>query len=199
MMKWTILLATLVGLALAGPTQDVAQFDQQRDWKSALFYDFWANDIDGNVVSLSEYKGKVLIVVNVASNCDLTESNYKQLQALYQKYKEQGLRILAFPCNQFKGQEPGSSQEIKDFVKKYNVSFDMFEKIEVNGENTHPLWKWMKAQPNPAKSFSQDISWNFTKFVINRQGEVVARFTPHTEPKEMAETLEIYLQKEAEL
>ncbi|XP_033217140.1 glutathione peroxidase-like [Belonocnema kinseyi] len=198
MMKCTILFATLVGLALAGSSQDEKQFDQENDWKSAVFYDFWAKDINGNVVQLSKYKGKVLIVVNVASNCKLTESNYRQLQSLYHKYKEQGLSILAFPCNQFKAQEPGTSEEIKEFVKKYGVTFDMFEKIEVNGENAHPLWKWMKAQPNPAKSLGKDISWNFTKFVISKTGEVVARFTPHTEPKEMGETLEIYLKKEAE-
>ncbi|XP_033217197.1 glutathione peroxidase-like [Belonocnema kinseyi] len=198
-MKWTVLLVTLAGLFLSGQSEDVVKFDQEKNWESAGFYDFSAKDIDGNVVPLSKYKGKVLIVVNVASNCGLTDTNYKQLQALYLKYGEQGLSILAFPCNQFSGQEPGTSAEIKEFVKKYDVTFDMFEKIEVNGDNAHPLWKWMKSQPNGAGTFTQAIKWNFTKFVIDRKGQVVARFAPSTEPNDMEETLLMYLQKKDEL
>ena len=193
---------TLTGLILSGQSEDTPKtFDQEKDWQSASsVYDFKAKDIDGNEVSLDKYKGHVLIIVNVASSCGLTESNYKQLQSLYEKYGEkEGLRILAFPCNQFAGQEPGTSKEIKEFVKKYDVTFDMFEKIDVNGENAHPLWKWMKAQPKGAGTFTQDIKWNFTKFVIDKNGQVVARFAPTTEPLQMTETLELYFHKNTEL
>lgn len=169
-----------------------SNFNQNTEWQSASsFYDFHATDIKGNDVPLEKYRDHVLIVVNVASNCGLTERNYKQLQQLYEKYSEkEGLRILAFPCNQFAGQEPGTPQEITDFVKQYNVTFDMFEKIDVNGENAHPLWKWMKTQISGF--LNNDIKWNFTKFVINKNGKVVERFSPQTDPMNMEQTLKKY-------
>ncbi|CAB0037822.1 unnamed protein product [Trichogramma brassicae] len=153
-------------------------------------YEFHANDIHGKDVSLDKYKDHVAIVVNVASQCGLTEANYKQLQGLYEKYGEsKGLRILAFPCNQFASQEPGTSEEILAFVKKYDVTFDMFEKIDVNGDNAHPLYKWMKSQPDGAGVLIDAIKWNFTKFIIDKNGKVVARFAPTTEPNSMEEAL----------
>ncbi|KAL7297357.1 hypothetical protein TKK_0009747 [Trichogramma kaykai] len=166
-------------------------FDQTKDWASAQsMYEFHANDIYGKDVSLDKYKDHVAIVVNVASQCGLTETNYKQLQGLYEKYGEsKGLRILAFPCNQFASQEPGTSEEILAFVKKYDVTFDMFEKIDVNGDNAHPLYKWMKSQPDGAGVLIDAIKWNFTKFIIDKNGKVVARFAPTTEPNSMEETL----------
>jgi len=139
---------------------------------------------------LEKYRGHVLIIVNVASNCLLTDTNYKQLQQLYNKYSEkEGLRILAFPSNQFAGQEPGTSDEIRNFVKQYNVTFDMFEKINVNGENAHPLWKWLQAQKKEEAFITNNIKWNFTKFIIDKEGKVVERFSPATEPLSMEKTL----------
>ncbi|KAL0118132.1 hypothetical protein PUN28_009064 [Cardiocondyla obscurior] len=168
------------------------KFNQDTDWQSATsIYDFHANDILGNNVPLDKYKGHTLIMVNVASNCGLTDTNYKQLQQLYNKYSDkEGLRILAFPSNQFGGQEPGTSEEIVKFVKQYNVTFDMFEKINVNGENAHPLWKWLKTQQGG--TLIDAIKWNFTKFIVNKEGKVVERFAPTTEPLSMEETLKKY-------
>lgn len=171
-----------------------SEFNQDIDWQSATsIYDFHANDILGKNVPLEKYRNHVLIIVNVASNCGLTDTNYKQLQQLYNKYSEkEGLRILAFPCNQFAGQEPGNSEEILNFVKRYNVTFDMFEKIDVNGENAHPLWKWLKIQKGGEGLVTNDIKWNFTKFIVNKEGKVMNRFSPSTEPLDMEETLKKY-------
>lgn len=171
-----------------------SEFNQDTDWQSATsVYDFHANDILEKNVPLEKYRGHVLIIVNVASNCGLTDTNYKQLQQLYNKYSEkEGLRILAFPSNQFAGQEPGTSEEIFNFVKQYNVTFDMFEKIDVNGENAHPLWKWLKIQKGGEGLITNDIKWNFTKFIVNKEGKVMNRFPPSTEPLNMEETLKNY-------
>ncbi|XP_020280704.1 probable phospholipid hydroperoxide glutathione peroxidase [Pseudomyrmex gracilis] len=169
-----------------------SEFNQDTDWQSAKsFYDFHANDITGKDVPLKNYRGHTLIIVNVASYCGLTETNYKQLQELYDKYSEsKGLRILAFPSNQFAGQEPGTSEEIQNFVKQYNVTFDMFEKIDVNGDNAHPLYKWLKTQKEGL--LTNDIKWNFTKFIVDKNGKVVERFAPTTTPFDMEDTLKKY-------
>jgi phospholipid-hydroperoxide glutathione peroxidase len=146
-------------------------------------YEFVAKDIDGNDVKLDKYKGFPLIVVNVASNCGFTKTNYKELNEIYDKYEEKGLKILAFPCNQFLGQEPACDVDIKEFAKKNNARYDFFAKIEVNGDNAHPLWKWLKQkQSGFMGSF---IKWNFTKFLINREGVPVKRFGPSTSPSKM--------------
>ena len=174
------------------PATTSAPFDQDTDWsKATTIYDFHARDIHGNDVSLDKYRGHVCIIVNVASNCGLTDTNYKELVQLYEKYSEkEGLRILAFPSNQFGGQEPGTSEQILDFVKKYNVTFDMFEKVDVNGEGAHPLWKWLKSQ---ASGFITDgIKWNFTKFIISKDGKVVHRHAPTTEPLQLEAELQKY-------
>ncbi|XP_066598391.1 uncharacterized protein [Prorops nasuta] len=170
-------------------------FNQDADWlKADSIYDFSARDIHGKEVSLKKYQGHPLIIVNVASNCTLTDSNYKQLVQLYEKYSNsKGLRIAAFPSNQFAGQEPGTSEEILNFVKGYNVKFDMYEKINVNGDDALPLWKWLKSQKNGEGFITNAIKWNFTKFIINKEGKVVARFAPNTEPLEMEPTLNLYL------
>ncbi|XP_072763354.1 uncharacterized protein [Anoplolepis gracilipes] len=174
------------------PCSEPVEFNQDTDWSSATsVYNFHADDIMGKDISLEKYRNHVLIIVNVASNCGLTDVNYKQLQELYNKYNErEGLRILAFPSNQFAGQEPGTAEEIFNFVKGYNVTFDMFSKINVNGENAHPLWKWLKTQKDGF--ITNDIKWNFTKFIIDKNGKVVERFSPSTEPLEMEETLKKY-------
>lgn len=169
-----------------------APFNQDTDWNSATsIYDFHARDIHGNDVSLDKYRGHVSIIVNVASNCGLTDVNYKELVELYERYGEKnGLRILAFPSNQFGGQEPGSSEDILSFIKKYNVTFDVFEKVDVNGDTAHPLWKWLKTQADGL--LTNSIKWNFTKFIIDKQGKVVSRFSPTTKPLELEVTLQQY-------
>nr|AIN34709.1 fatty alcohol acetyltransferase [Agrotis segetum] len=152
-------------------------------------YEFTVKDIQGQEVKLERYKGKVLIIVNVASHCGYTNSHYTELNELYEKYSKKGLRILAFPCNQFGGQEPGTLKEILQFTKEKKVKFDLFEKIEVNGENAHPLWKFLKRiQGGTLGDF---IKWNFSKFIIDRNGVPVERFGPNTSPLE----LEPYLEK----
>uniref|UniRef100_K7EJ20 Glutathione peroxidase n=1 Tax=Homo sapiens TaxID=9606 RepID=K7EJ20_HUMAN len=135
------------------------------DWRCARsMHEFSAKDIDGHMVNLDKYRGFVCIVTNVASQCGKTEVNYTQLVDLHARYAECGLRILAFPCNQFGKQEPGSNEEIKEFAAGYNVKFDMFSKICVNGDDAHPLWKWMKIQPKGKGILGNAIKWNFTKF-----------------------------------
>jgi len=147
----------------------------------STIYEFQAKDIDGNEVSMDKYKGHVCIIVNVASKWGKTDVNYKQLVELYTKYSEaEGLRILAFPCNQFGGQEPGTEQEIKEFAAKYNVTFDMFSKINVNGNDAHPLWAFLKAKQTGF--LVNAIKWNFTKFVVNKEGVPVYRSSPTDDP-----------------
>ena len=148
------------------------------------FYDFEAKNIYGRTVSMKEYEGKVIVVVNTASKCGFTPQ-YEGLEKLYQKYKDKGLVILGFPCNQFGKQEPGSAEEIKEFCQvNYGVSFPLFEKIKVNGRKTHPLFKFLKSAL-PGSIFGNKIKWNFTKFVINKKGVPVKRFAPTAKPKKM--------------
>jgi len=154
------------------------------NWKSATsVYDFHANDIDGNDVSLEKYRGQVLIIVNVACKCGFTTNHYKELVDLYEKHRAQGLAILGFPCNQFGSQEPQPESEIKAFVKDFNVEFDMFSKVEVNGSGAHPLWKYLKHKQGG--TLIDAIKWNFTKFVVDRNGQPVSRHSPQTSPKEL--------------
>ena len=139
------------------------------------FYDFKANDINGKEVSMSNYEGKVVLIVNVASSCGFTPQ-YEGLQKLYDEHKEKGLEILAFPCNQFGEQEKGSEEEIKNFCEKnYSITFPIFEKVEVNGNDAHPIFKFIKEQK---KGFmgTESIKWNFSKFLLNKSGEVVKRY-----------------------
>jgi glutathione peroxidase len=135
----------------------------------------------GKDVELSKYQGKVVLVVNVASKCGLTPQ-YEQLQALHKKYAKQGLAVVGFPCNQFLGQEPGTAEEIQEFCRvNYGVKFDLFAKIEVNGEGACPLYKYLTKLETKPKGPGK-ITWNFEKFLIGRNGEVVARFAPKTKP-----------------
>lgn len=151
-------------------------------------YDFTVTTATGEEKSLADYKGKVLVIVNVASKCGLTPQ-YKGLQALYDKYKEQGLEIIGFPCNQFLGQEPGSNEEIQEFCQmNYGVSFPVFAKIDVNGANAHPLYKYLTKETSGI--LGSAIKWNFTKFLIDREGNIVKRYAPKTEPEEMTEKIE---------
>ena len=140
-------------------------------------------------ITLNEFKNKVLLIVNVASECGLTYQ-YEALQDLHNKYNADGLEILGFPCNQFGAQEPGSNEEIQFFcTEKYDVSFSLFDKIDVNGDSAAPIYQFLK-KDNPSESGSDDIEWNFTKFLVSRDGEIIKRFGPKTEPEEIKKDIE---------
>lgn len=156
-------------------------------------YDFSAVDIDGNKVDLGErYRGHVLIIVNVASKCGYTDGHYSELNQLYEEYGEsKGLRILAFPSNQFANQEPQSNEDIKKFAReKKGAKFDLFSKIYVNGDETHPLWKFLKEKQGG--TLFDAIKWNFTKFIVDKNGNPVERHGPQTSPLELKKNLEKY-------
>lgn len=145
-------------------------------------YDYSAMTLAGEEKSLSEFKGKVLLIVNTASKCGFTPQ-YKGLEAVYEKYKDQGLEILGFPCNQFGKQEPGAADEIGAFCEKnYGVSFTMFDKIDVNGDDAHPLYEFLKNEA-PGVLGSKGIKWNFTKFLVNQDGKVLKRYAPKDKPE----------------
>ncbi len=175
------------------------------------FYDFKVNKMNGQEVSMSDYKGKVVLVVNTATGCGFTPQ-YEGLQKLYDKYKEQGFEILDFPSNQFFEQAPGSNEEIVSFCQlTYGTTFKTFAKIDVNGENADPLYKFIKTEAQNAdedadsnglynklaelgfKTSGDDIKWNFTKFLVDRQGNVVERFAPTYEPEKLANAIEALL------
>ena len=152
--------------------------------KAMSFYDYTADDIDGNTIKMNQYKGKVVLIVNTASKCGYT-SQFGDLEELYKKHKEKGLVILGFPCNQFMNQDPGSNKEIHEFCKlNYGVTFTMFSKIEVNGKNTHPLYQFLKKE-KPGVLNTGAIKWNFTKFLVDKDGKVVERFSSGTIGKEL--------------
>ena len=152
-------------------------------------HDFSAKDIDGNDVSLSAYKGKAMLLVNVASKCGFTPQ-YTGLEAMYRKHRQQGLVVLGFPCDQFGHQEPGDAEEIKNFCSlTYDVSFPMFAKIDVNGAHAHPLWTWLKDEKGGLLGFG-GIKWNFTKFLVGRDGKVIKRYAPTDKPESLARDIE---------
>ena len=180
-------------------------------------YDFTALSNKGKEVNFADYEGKVLLIVNTASKCGFTPQ-YDGLEALYQKYKDQGLVIIGFPCDQFGHQEPGTNEEIEEFCRiNHGVTFPLMSKIEVNGDGAHPIYQWLKSQAgfagfNPAHPLTKildemftkadpdyaskpDIKWNFTKFLISKEGNVVSRFEPTTEPQDMEESIEKELVK----
>lgn len=182
---------------------------------TSSIYDFKALSNEGEEVDFASYKGKVLVIVNTASKCGFTPQ-YDGLEELYQKYKDKGLVVIAFPCDQFGHQEPGSDEQIAQFCRKnHGVTFPLMSKIEVNGENAHPIFQWLKSQagfagfnPNhklgklmhnmlskkdPDYAKNPDIKWNFTKFVISRDGTKVVRFEPTTEPEELSTCIESML------
>lgn len=189
MTKWgsTLLLAGVVAACVSAV---------QADEKPGGALGFKMKTITGQDADLAQYKGKVVMMVNAASECGLTPQ-YEELQAMYEKYKDQGLVVLGFPCNQFGKQEPGTDAQIAEFCSAtYKVKFPMFSKIEVNGEGAAPLYKYLTSQstkPTPRGK----ISWNFEKFVVGKKGEVVARFAPRTAPdaKEVVSVIEAELAK----
>lgn len=157
-------------------------------------FEIEVKSIDGKVSTLELYKGKVMLLVNVASKCGFT-SQYDGLEELYKKYAEKGLVILGFPCNQFGGQEPGSEEEIMSFCRlNYGVTFPMFAKIEVNGNNAHPLYVYLKKQ-QPGLFGSGSIKWNFTKFLVDREGKVMQRFAPSKKASDLETEICKLLQK----
>lgn len=200
-MKRLIIFAALALLVFAGCS------------KKPSIYDISVKDINGKEVSMAQYKGKVLLIVNVASKCGLTPQ-YKDLEALYLEYKDQGFEILAFPCNQFFGQEPGTNDEIQSFCSlNYKVTFPLFDKIDVNGENESPLYTYLKAQapfvgyPEGFEDFGERltmihqktgtgfdrgdaIKWNFGKFLVSRDGKTIIRFEPMVTPDMMKGAIE---------
>jgi glutathione peroxidase len=152
-------------------------------------YEISATTIDHRTISLEEFRGKVLLIVNVASKCGFT-GQYKGLEALYQKYRDRGFEVLGFPCNQFGYQEPGDDTAIQQFcTTKYHVTFPMFAKIDVNGTDAHPLYRFLKKE-KPGLFWTQRIKWNFTKFLVNRSGVVIGRYSPTTSPVNLESAIE---------
>jgi glutathione peroxidase len=152
-------------------------------------YDFSAKTLDGREISLGDYRDKVLLIVNTASKCGFTPQ-YEGLESLHKQYGARGLAVLGFPCNQFGAQEPGDEAEIANFCSlTYDVSFPMFAKVDVNGDNTHPLFQFLKVA-KPGLLGTEGIKWNFTKFLVDRNGEVVERYAPATKPAELEKTIE---------
>jgi glutathione peroxidase len=152
-------------------------------------FDFQATSLDGKPVDLAQYRGKALLIVNTASKCGFTPQ-YQGLETVYRELHGRGLEVLGFPCNQFGSQEPGNEEEIGAFCEKnYGVSFPMFAKVDVNGDEAHPLWKHLKGEA-PGVLGTEAIKWNFTKFLIGRDGKVVKRYAPQTKPEEIADDIE---------
>lgn len=152
-------------------------------------YDFTAETIDGKPAPLAEHRNKVILIVNTASRCGFTKQ-YAGLETLYRRFRDRGLVVLGFPCNQFGAQEPGDEEEIKTFCSlTYNVDFPMMRKIDVNGPKAHPLYAWLKHEKKGVLG-TEGIKWNFTKFLVGRDGQVAARYAPNVEPKALEGAIE---------
>ncbi|XP_066305101.1 uncharacterized protein [Branchiostoma lanceolatum] len=160
--------------------------------KTRYIYEFEAKDIDGNMIKFEKYRGYPLLIVNVASRCGGTDRNYKQLTALYEKYADKGLKILAFPCNQFHNQEPYIERDIKEFAStRYGVKFDMYSKIHVLGPEIHPLYNWLVNTTHG--TLGDIIKWNFTKFIVDKKGRAVQRYGPNVDPEKIEPDIPKYL------
>lgn len=171
-----VLLTVLSGALVAG------ERDGHVRVKEAGVLDFVVKDNGGQDVKLADLAGEVLLIVNVASKCGLTKRNYEQLEPLYEKYKDKGLRILAFPANNFGGQEPGTDQEIRSFCDVYDVTFDLFSKVSVKGDDICPLYAYLTSHPD--KEIGGEVAWNFQKYLISRDGKVLAKFHPKVDPND---------------
>lgn len=151
-------------------------------------YDFSARTLDGADQALADYKGKAMLIVNTASKCGFTPQ-YTGLEKLFEKYQDRGLVVLGFPCDQFGHQEPGDAEEIRNFCSlNYDVKFPLYQKVEVNGDGAHPLWKWLKKE-KPGLLGIEGVKWNFTKFLIDKQGKVVKRYAPTDTPEKIEKDL----------
>lgn len=190
MKKYIALVISLIFLILIS-ANSLQSRDKQKGATMNSIYDFTMKEIDGNDVKLEQFKGKAILIVNVASKCGFT-SQYEGLQKIYSQYKDQDFVILGFPANNFMGQEPGTNEEIKQFCTlNYNVTFPMFSKISVKGKDIDPLYKFLtEKETNP--EFAGDISWNFNKFLIDRDGKIVSRFGSRVKPEseEMIQAIE---------
>jgi len=185
-MLWQTVALALTAVLVAGV--------QGYDSPKGTIYDFTVKDIDGNEVSLSKYRGQVLVIVNLASECGLTDRNYKELVILQKDLGFRGFHVLGFPSDQFAGQELETNEQIKKFAREsYNVNFDMFAKINVNGAEAEPMWKFLKERQGGL--IYDGIKWNFTKFLIDRNGVPVDRFSPTTSPLSMKDEIIKYLNK----
>ena len=179
--KLLIVLPVIALLAAAAGGEDKKE-SPKKETQMKSVYDFKAADIDGNDVNLADYKGKVLLIVNVASKCGFTPQ-YKGLENIYRQYKDKGFEVLAFPSNDFMGQEPGTNEEIKSFCQlNYQVGFPLFSKTSVKGKDIHPLYKFLTEKSTDPK-FAGGITWNFNKFLIDRNGNIINRFGSKTEPQ----------------
>jgi glutathione peroxidase len=179
--KLLLILPVIALLAAVSCGEDKKESPKEEKQMKSV-YDFKIADIDGNDVNLADYKGKVLLIVNVASKCGFTPQ-YKGLENIYRQYKDKGFEILAFPSNDFMGQEPGTNEQIKTFCQlNYQVSFPLFAKISVKGKDIHPLYKFLTEKSTDPK-FAGKITWNFNKFLIDRKGNIVNRFDSKTEPQ----------------
>ncbi|MGA2324037.1 MAG: glutathione peroxidase [Sedimentisphaerales bacterium] len=175
-------LLPVIALLSVASGGEVKKESPKKEMHMTDIYDFKVADIDGNDVNLADYKGKALLIVNVASKCGFTPQ-YKGLENIYCQYKDKGFEILAFPSNDFMGQEPGTNEQIKTFCQlNYQVSFSLFSKISVKGENIHPLYKFLTEKSTNPK-FAGSITWNFNKFLIDRKGNIVNRFDSREEPQ----------------
>jgi len=158
----------------------------------ATAFDFTVTDIHGKSVDLAQYRGKVLLIVNTASKCGFTPQ-YKGLQALHERYKDKGLVVLGFPCNQFGHQEPAPNEQIEQFCEmNFGVSFPLFAKVDVNGSNAAPLYKYLKEEA-PGILGSEGIKWNFTKFLVGKDGKTIKRYAPTDKPEDLAKDVEAFL------
>ena len=195
-MKKKILFASLIVASLVMASPVSAKDKSGKADKAKSIYDFTLKDINGKDVKLKQYRGKVVMLVNVASKCGLTPQ-YEGLQKIYAKYQSQGFVVLGVPANNFGGQEPGTNEEIKTFCStKYNVTFPLFSKVSVKGDDIDPLYKFLTdKQTNP--EFGGDIAWNFNKFLVDRNGKIVARFSPKEAPEseKLIQTLEAVLKQ----
>ena len=176
----------------ARQARDNGSFDRMEGDSVASFYDFTVDDIKGEPVSLDRYRGKVLLVVNTASKCGFTPQ-YKGLEALYRKFRDRGLEVLGFPCNQFGAQDPGANDEIASFCEmNYGVTFPMMGKVDVNGDKAAPVWKWLTVEA-PGILGTKTIKWNFTKFLVGRDGQVIKRYAPNDAPAAIEADIEAAL------
>jgi len=164
---------------MAGPGGEEAA---KGDKGASSIYEFTVKDIDGKDVKLDKYKGHVLLVVNVASKCGFTDKSYSGMEEVYKKYKDKGLRVLAFPANNFGAQEPGTNAEIKEFCSKKSATFDLFSKISVTGDDQAPLYKYLTNHSN--KEIAGKVEWNFQKYLVGRDGTVIAKYGPKTMPND---------------
>src|SRR5215208_4779849 len=183
------MLCAALAYARPAPAKDIVKEPSKMPAKASPL-DFTVKSIDGKEQKLSDYKGKVVMLVNVASKCGYTKQ-YTPLQSVYQKYADQGFVILGFPANNFGGQEPGTEEQIKEFCSsKYNVTFPLMSKISVAGDDKHPLYKFL-TEEQTGKEFAGDIGWNFTKFLVDRNGNLIGRFATKTSPDDAAVTAAI--------